>query len=182
MRPTARLVIGLLGATVLLGTAAPARAELDRAEAVVLAGFIFNFTRFTEWPVGAFRSESEPLTVCLAGGEEIREASRQLIGRLVNGREYRIRAGSVRPNNIEGCKLLFIEDEDPARAGSLIRAVAGAPVLTVGLAPGFLEEGGTIRLLSVDNRFVFEVNQGAARRLNLRMAASLLALARRVLN
>ena len=49
-------------------TPASARAQSDdRAEYSVKLAFLYNFTKFVEWPAEAFPDRGAPLNICLVG-------------------------------------------------------------------------------------------------------------------
>ena len=54
------------------------------------------------------------------------------------------------------------------------------PVLTVGESPAFVQQGGGVALVRVENRLVFDVNLGAITRSGLRVSPQMLRLAREV--
>jgi YfiR/HmsC-like len=142
----------------------------------VKAAFVYNFTKFVQWPEQAFATPQAPLVVCLPGRDALNGSLDALEGRPVLGREFRIQR-SVRPEEVKGCHVLFIPEPPDARGRELFRAAQGQPVLTVGEADGFAEAGGAIGFIARDERVQFEINPEAAARANLRISSELLRLA-----
>jgi hypothetical protein len=143
----------------------------------VKAAFLLNFTRFTEWPAGAFSSASDPFSVCVAGSDGFAP----VVERAVQGERVGTHPIAVQrlPQNsgADRCHLLFVPRTVQARAGPLLRAATRA--LTVGESPGFLEQGGMINFVIDAGRVRFDVNTTAAAMRGLRLRSRLLRLARR---
>ena len=68
--------------------------DLDQsaAEYAVKAAFLYDFTRFVEWPAGAFSSPATPIDVCVVGRNPFDSLLDEAVhGKTVNGRDIRIR-------------------------------------------------------------------------------------------
>ncbi len=58
----------------------------------VKAAFLLNFTKFIEWPAGAFASPDSPFTICILGRDPFGRALDQIVaGESVNGRKLAVR-------------------------------------------------------------------------------------------
>lgn len=173
-----RLLQGTLA--VLLGTLAPGLGGQDvREEYQVKAAYLFNFAKFVEWPAAAFRSTDAPLALCVAGRDPFGSALAAYEGRLVQGREVRVRRG-VAAGDVRSCNILFVSDSEERRLPPILAQTAGFPVLTVSDLDGFVDAGGVIGLVEADSRVQFEVNLASAARAQLKLSTQLLRLARRV--
>jgi hypothetical protein len=147
----------------------------------VKAAFVFNFSKFVEWPEGTFESATTPITLCILGdspiGDPLVEAVR---GKQVNGRDVVVHpvaslAGAA------GCNLVFISASEQARLQGIFSELADQPVLTVSDAGAAAEHGAIIGLTLEENRVRFEVNLLAARKSGLRLGSQLLKVATRVI-
>ncbi len=147
------------------------------SEPAVKAGFVYNFAKFTEWPPGAFNGPQ--VGVCLIGADPLGAVTTLLDGRPLQGRTIAVRR-QVRGDDIKTCSIVFITEVDERRQAEALRAVHGLPVLTVGDADGFIDAGGQIGLVAVDNRIQFEVNLEIAYRAGLKINSQLLKLAHAV--
>src|SRR5205814_3023140 len=147
------------------------RSEQVPIEYQVKAGYLFNFLKFIEWPD---RTESGPLTICIAGhnpfGGVLAETLR---AERVNNRSLATR---VIPEPQAGCAVIFVPKDTATTA--YLRAVRGAPTLTVGERPGFIGEGGIINFVLEQGKVRFEIDPKAAERADLRISSHLLRLAR----
>jgi hypothetical protein len=159
--------------TLLLLLHAAVRAD-TLSEDDIKAGFIFNFVKYAQWPGAALRGGE--LRVCGLGTQALAGKLSQLQGRQIMGREIQVRT-SPRPDEWRNCNLLFIPDGDQQRVDTVLRAVAQAPVLTVGDSDDFAQSGGIIGLKQKAGRIRFDINLGAARRAGLTLSSQLLKLA-----
>lgn len=173
----------LLGWLVLCGLAMPLHADGDPVanEYALKAAFLHKFTGFIDWPPAAFPSPAAPFVIAIVGDDPFGPAiDSVLAGQRVGGRPVLVRRetdGAVPPE----CHLVFVGERDAARREALLEKLAERPVLTIGEAEGFLEAGGTIRLVLAGGRVRFEVNHRVAEKSGLKISSKLLALALRVI-
>jgi len=149
----------------------------DVSEDGVKAGFILNFTKFTDWPANG--PGNAPLLICSLGPRALSGSLEALQGRTAKGREVRVRA-STRPSELHECQVLFIAADEEPRLEWVLQRVAKLPVLTISDAPDFIDAGGIIGLIIENGRVRFEINRAAARGNGLEISSQLLKLARRV--
>lgn len=153
-------------------SAALAAAQEIPLEQRVKAAYLFNFTKFVEWPADAIAADS-PLTICVAApspfGQTLDDTVR---GELVNGHALATRV--VR--DPAGCHVLFV----PGNVTSLplLREARSKPILTVGESPDFLRDGGIVKFVMHEGKVKFEISPDAAARAHLRISSRLLRLAR----
>lgn len=164
----------LAGLLLLLLTGASLGAQEPTLEYRVKAAYLFNFTKYVEWPRDALGAG--PLTICVAG----RNPFGTVLEDVVRGEEVENRAVAVRVilEPEPGCHVLFVPDG--AATAAYLRATRTAPVLTIGETPDFLGFGGTIRFIREGTNIRFEIDQQAADRAGLRISSRLLRLARPV--
>jgi hypothetical protein len=161
----------------LLSSAAVAQAP---SEYDVKAAFLYNFTKFVEWPPSAFSSGGDPLQVCILGEDPFgRSLPSVLEGEEVQGRTLRLR----RVTHLFDpglCHILFVSRSERERVPAILAVVEGAPMLTVSEIDGFVDRGGVINFRLVSGKVRFEINQTAAERAGLKVSSKLLRLAIRV--
>jgi hypothetical protein len=187
----------LLGLTLGLGSGgAPClRAQSDAsAPAVavdaVVAAYLVNFIRFTDWPPGAEAGlpPEAPLVIGVHGDRAVEDRLLE-VAETTRVRGRRLRIEVVRQaRDLEGCHLVFFgpgferggeldAETDDARA-KLLERLAGRPVLTVGAKADFLAEGGMVNLYREGSMLRFEIAAGRAEAAGLALDARLRALAR----
>lgn len=165
-----RAVRGITFALFFALASAPAAQPVSR-EYLVKAAFLYNFVKFVEWPS---RTASGPIVICVAGRNPFGTILADTIrGEIVAGRTLEARV-ILEPD--DACHVTFIPAG--ANAGAYLRAARGAAILTVGEAPGFIEQGGLIRFYLEGGGVRFEINRDGADRAGLRISSRLLQLAR----
>jgi uncharacterized protein DUF4154 len=173
----------LLAAAVSLGvfgvSAGVARAEVVAPEYDVKAAFLFNFTKFVEWPPAAFADEHSPLRICVLGENPFGKALQALMGDEVGGRRLSL-THLENLNHLETCHVLYVSRSEEDRLPHVLTGLRSAPVLTVGDTPGFIEQGGMINFILEGTKVRFDVNQEAAERAGIKVSSRLLALAKHV--
>lgn len=173
----------LLGAlavvAALLAAPGAATAQVTASESDVKAAFLYNFTKFVEWPPAAFADARSPLKICVLGEDPFGKTLRALVNEEVGGRPLSL----LRLDNLSNpaaCHVLFISRSEKNRLPQILAALGDAPVLTVGDTPELFAQGGIINFILEGSKVRFEINQEAAERVGIRISSKLLALARRV--
>ena len=168
--------MALLCAT-LLGSPQQVWAATSVKEAQIKAAFLYNFTKFVEWPEASFAAPADVFVVGLFGDSALQQALEATVkDRQVNGRSIIVKR-VVTPVEAQAVHLLFVEAGEEASFGDIRQKIAGSAVLVVGESPGFLASGGCIRLILDEQRLRFEINATAAERARLRISSQLQKLA-----
>lgn len=172
-----RLFIRLRQLVALLLCALPvahAYAEVS-SESQLKAAFLINFLKYVEFPPGT----ASTATICLLGRDTLGPFLASSEGRLIAGKELRVKRVSG-PDQLGGCQLLFIPDTEEARFPIALRWVESMPVLTVSDVDVFIRQGGGIALVRSEGRLQFDVNADALSRIGLKPSSQMMRLARQV--
>jgi hypothetical protein len=156
---------------------APA-AEPTVEEYHVKGAFLLNFAKFVEWPAEAFKGPAEAISICVLGANpftpELDVAARQIV---VDKRTAMVRQISD-AQQARQCQIVFMSVSERKRVRSVLEALQGAAVLTVGESDGFIANGGVIELKVDEGRVRMEISEEAAKRAGLHISAKLLSLAK----
>jgi hypothetical protein len=140
----------------------------------VQAIYLYNFAKFVRWPPG---SPATTLDICIAGQKTYVDSLTKVVaGETINTHPLAVRAVQ-RPEDAAGCAILFIDASAKERLEGLLAATAGKPVLTVSDIPGFLDSGGMIQFLLIDNRVRFSVDLRPVARSGITLSSELLKVA-----
>jgi hypothetical protein len=166
----------------LLGLMVPGRSASAQDPALeyrVKAAYLLNFTRYTEWPPATFPGPGAALNVCIVGRDPFGPVlDHTLMAHRTSGRPLRI-LRPARPTE-DLCHVAFLGAATPAVLESWLAALATEPTLTVGDGDSFVDAGGMIGFVMVDETVRFEINAAAARAARLQLSSRLLALATRL--
>ncbi len=140
----------------------------------VQAVFLFNFSRFVEWPAQAFAAPTDPFVIGIVGsdpfGARLDEAVRneQINGHPLTVRRFRSAA------EIENCQILFIDRSEIGRLGQVLNALDHRNTLTVSQADGAAQRGVMIQFATENSRIRLRINVDAARAAGLTISSKLL--------
>jgi hypothetical protein len=152
----------------------PASLQEAGLEYRVKAAYLFNFTKFVEWPDVTLQNATA-FTICTAAINPFGAALSSTVSD-ETAAMLPLAARVVTAAEAASCHVLFVPRG--VAAAPYLRAVASSPVLTVGESPQFLEQGGAINFVIQDGRVRFVINQAAAERARLRVSSRLLQLGR----
>jgi len=140
------------------------------------AAYLVNFLKYVEWPA----SQRSSSTICLFGRDTLGPFLSSHEGRVIGGKELRIRRVNS-PDDMASCQLVYIPEVEEARIGAVLRWTSGMPVLTASNADGFARSGGGIELLRNAGRVQFIVNADMMARHGLVPSSQMMRLASRVI-
>jgi hypothetical protein len=171
------------------GLAAAESSPGGLTEYQVKAGYLYNFTKFTDWPAGTFASASAPLVIGIVGEDPFGKTMDDLVkGEVVDLHPLVIKR--LQPgDDLRSCQVLFICRNEKDQMPALLQKLKGSPVLTVSDTNGFADEGGMINFVIVEEKVTveekeiveekvkLEINQAAAEGAGLQISAKLLEIA-----
>jgi hypothetical protein len=145
------------------------------------AAFLYNFTKFVEWPGDSFPTNNSPLRLCVLGNAPFSsELSQVTEGKIVGGHPVQV-AALDNWHHARDCQLVFISSSELMPLRDILQGLRGTSALTVGDSKSFAQEGGMIGLFIEGERMRFEVNLRVANAAHLKISSKLLSLAKAVL-
>jgi hypothetical protein len=150
----------------------------ESPEYTVKLAFLYNFTKFVEWPPDSYRAPSAPLLICIVGHDPFSQILEgELRTRNVGGHPVEVR--SLKPNDkLNFCQIVFVPATEKQYADRIVSGLKGSNTLTVGETDGFAVQGGIINLTVEANKVHFEINRLAADRAGLKISSRLLSIAK----
>lgn len=153
------------------------RGEDSAPEAALKAAFIYNFTKFVEWPSSVPAGQ---LRLCTIGNSAVSEALASFEGKQALGRTVTLQA-VTRSTGAAPCQLVYLADTTTSRhLAETLAELKGRPVLTVSDHTDFLNLGGMIAITRSADRLRFEVDLPTIQNAELKVAAPLLRMAKTV--
>jgi len=146
----------------------------------VEAAFLRNFAHYVTWPAGAFAAPRSPWRIGILGRDPFGTVlENTLKGRTEQGRPFEIyRADTL--EELPECNIVFVAYRDGARRRAVLAELRGKPVLTVGDAAEFLQEGGIIRF-EVADRVKMSINLDRAKSASLTIQTKMLEVSDQVM-
>ena len=163
-------------AVALAGAPIGAEQRSATAEDNIKATFLFNFTKFVEWPAP---DRTQPFRICTIEPGFGTTVERTIAGETTGGRPIE-HVTPRTPEAARDCHILFVGQLEGERIERWLAATRGAPVLIVGESRAAWDRGAHINFVVDDNRVKFDVNPAAASRAGLTVSSKLLRVARTI--
>jgi YfiR/HmsC-like len=163
------LVAGCLAARLVAQAAAP----------TLKAAFLYNFAKFTQWPLDSL-PPGEALAFCTNDDAVAAALTLATAGRSIEGHRLEIRQLQldVRSSRLRACHMLYVSELDRKSATQLLDRLKGAPVFTVGDLDEFVQIGGIARFFVEEGRMRFAIGVESAERARLQLSSKLLSVAK----
>jgi hypothetical protein len=168
--------IALLSVLFFIGPATALCDPVTGSEYEVKLGFIYNFINFVTWPETSFKSNSDPLVMCIASDNPSSEVLFRIDGKRIKQRTIKVIAYQEEICLTQS-HTLFFATQDKAFIQQVLDRIKGLSILTIGEVDGFTRLGGVINFFEEHNRLRFRVNIDAVQRNALKMSSQLLVSA-----
>ncbi len=144
----------------------------------IKAAFLYNFTRFVDWPPERFETDESPIVIYILGRDLFGDGLRDSVAeRTVNGRRLRVESIRSASEAADGHLLFVAAGEEGLASRSALRELHRSSVLTVGESEVFRARGGIITFTVIDARIRFHINRTSAQQTDLRISSQLLQIA-----
>jgi hypothetical protein len=143
----------------------------------VKAAYLFNFSRFVEWPPKSAETANDSFAICVLGRDPFGTALNSTVARETIAGKSVVAKQIVSPQDAEHCRVLFISSSEDRRLKQILAALGTASILTVSDLPRFTERGGMVQFVLAENRVRFEVNSAITERAGLTLSSELLKVA-----
>jgi hypothetical protein len=143
-------------------------------EQEIKAAFIYNFTRFIDWPPQAYSAVNAPFIIGVVGNDPVSASLADLVKDEKLGNHIITVQRFSDLKQISQCNILFISAEEASRNNKLILSINRRGILTVSDVPDFSKWGGIVRFFKAENRLRLEINPIEAKAAELTISSKLL--------
>jgi hypothetical protein len=175
-RPLPRLAAVALG-WALLGLPNVQGQHAKPTEYEVKATYLYNFSRFVEWPAQGAQVQGDSFAICVLGENPFGTALNAAVAQETVAGKSVIARQIPAPQDAISCRVLFISSSEEKRLKQILAILGTASVLTVSDLPRFTQRGGMVQFVLEGNRVRFEVNSAIAERAGLTLSSELLKVA-----
>jgi hypothetical protein len=159
---------------IVLSIAAMPRAQAQVSNYKAYTLFVYNFTKYIQWPEGSIKDE---FVIGVFGKSPIIEEL-QKMGSLKKAGDKIIRIVELSETTLNSeVHILFVPEEKSNQLSTILAAIKGKPVLLVSERQGLVEKGAGISFLSDHNNLKFEMNSNSIANQKLKSSKTLEALA-----
>jgi hypothetical protein len=142
----------------------------------VKAVYIYNFSRFVEWPAKP-GPLADDFSICVLGQDPFGQNLNSALANVtIAGKKVAVKRIST-PQEAESCRVLFISGSEEKRLKQILGVLDGASILTVSDMPEFTDRGGMMQFVWDGDRVRFEVNLATAEHAGLSLSSELLKVA-----
>ena len=175
-----RTFISLLGVLFLSHIRLGAADSSVSKEYQIKAAFLYNFTKFVEWPRSRFPDDSSPIVIGVLGQNPFGDELEKIVhDRKVNGRGIAIKIIDS-PAEAAAVHVLFVKEGGENYVTEMEKQPYSGGILTVGESEKFMSSGGMISFNMAADKVRFEISVKAAEKSGLKISAQLQKLATRV--
>lgn len=136
--------------------------------------YIYSFTKYIQWPDEMSQGDFEiyvlgdsPILPLLRKMEELKK---------VGDRNIKVIQVNS-PSEIKKCNILFVPSSKSSQWDEIMNVVNNQSILMITEEPGMGQKGSHINFLMKDGKLVFELNQAATSKKNLKVSNQLLTVA-----
>ncbi len=140
------------------------------------AAYLYQFTKFTQWPSRQFVNKTTPIRICVLGRNPFGDLLDSFSSRESQHRQLLIKYLSSL-QNIASCHVVFISKSEEKRLTQILSRIANSPVLSVSDMEGFAKRGGIIGFVPKSRRIGIEINVAASRSSGAKLSSKLLEVA-----
>jgi hypothetical protein len=160
----------------LLSKARAAEGPPVSREYQIKAAFLYNFTKFVEWPPSRFATPESPIIIGILGDNPFGDVLETIVkDRRVNNRPIEIRLVATKAE-AAAVHVLFSGAGHEQQIAAMRGLLQAQSVLTVGETPQFAASGGIIDFIVGDDKVRFFINAGSGDQAGLKISAQLLKL------
>ncbi len=140
------------------------------------AAFVYNFTRFVEWPASGSNRPGVPFVISVLNEDRLADKIHELVkGEQIGSRPIVVRRLNKK-SEIGNCNILYVSGKDASELKDQLSNISRRGVLTVSDAPNFARWGGIIRFFKDENKLRMQINIDEARSSRFGISSKLLSL------
>jgi hypothetical protein len=141
------------------------------------AAFIYNFTKFVDWPDDAFADATSPIVIGVLGKDPFSSGLEEAIrDRKAHNRSIVVRQLAT-PYAAHGAQLIFVSADESNRLNELSSTLRGTHTLIVTEFQQGPSKAGAINFVLDGDKLRFEINMDEANAAGIKISAQLQKLA-----
>jgi hypothetical protein len=133
--------------------------------------YLYNFTRYFEWPTSMREGDFVIATVGTNPGIQ-GELNKLAKSKMVNNQKIQVKASSSL-GDAGKCNILYLLGDNSSMLSEAIKQYRGKGTLVICEKNGMGRAGATINFVIIDNKQEFELNNSSVQKANLKVSAEL---------
>ncbi len=149
---------------------------INNTEYNLKAAYLYQFTKFTQWPGRLFINQNSPIKICILGKNPFGKSLDSFSSRASQGRNLSITYISLL-RSIASCHVVFISRSEDQRLPQILHYIENSPVLSVSDIDNFAQRGGIIGFVPRQRKVGLEINVAASHTSGTKISSKLLGVA-----
>lgn len=150
-------------------------------EVQLQAVYLYNFFNFVKWPSQDSPDKKDSLKIGVIGESAINRELDILKEKVADSKKIALDIVHYGPydskKDYRDCQIIFVSRSEKANFKKITDSLGNSPILTVADSEDFIDAGGIISLINIDNRLRFQINRSAAFLAGLNLSSQLLKTA-----
>ena len=152
--------------------------EGEEANAKIKAIYIYNFTKYIEWP-DSYKEGSFVIGFIGNNSYLLSELSKMANAKKAGNQNIEIRNITTLDDNAK-YNIVFLLSDNSAQIGEVVSKAKGKSTLIVTEKPGLAEKGAAINFIVEDNKQKIELNKANIEKYKLKVAENLVKMSKQV--
>src|SRR5262249_16674148 len=144
--------------------------------AKIKAVFIYNFTKYVEWPK-SYKEGNFVITILGSSSGLLTELNTMAGNKTVGAQRFEINSRTSADGIPPKCHILFIPGTTEVKLSEITSKLKGRNTLIITEKTGSIKQGAAINFVVVENKQKFEVNKTNAEKYELKISSTLTSLA-----
>ncbi|VAW68953.1 hypothetical protein MNBD_GAMMA10-866 [hydrothermal vent metagenome] len=153
----------------------------NNSEYKIKAAYLYQFTKFTQWPSHLFTDSNAPINICVLGRNPFGTLLENFTRKTSQQRTLTVNY-LTSLKNLTDCHVVFISRSEESRLAQILRKVEHSPILTVSDINNFVQLGGIIGFVPERKKVRITINLHASRTSGAKLSSKLLEVATLVHN
>ena len=148
-------------------------AEASSADYKLKAAYIYQFTKFAQWPDFSFDNNTSPIVICVLGDNPFNKTLDSFSSRSSQGRSLKVRY-LAKLEDFSDCHIVFVSKSLKKHLDNILIKLKNHSVLSVSDIEGFAMGGGIIGFIKKKRRVGIEINVNMSKSSGVKLSSKLL--------
>jgi len=148
-------------------------AGASSADYKLKAAYIYQFTKFTNWPDASFDNNDSPIVICVLGDNPFDETLDDFPSRSSQNRSLKVKY-LITSEKVKDCHVVFVSQSLENNLNKILLTLKKHSVLSVSDIDDFAKRGGIIGFVKKQRRIGIEINVMASKNNGVMLSSKLL--------
>jgi len=148
-------------------------AQASSADYKLKAAYIYQFTKFAQWPETSFDNNKSPIVICVMGKSPFEKTLDSFSSRSSQNRSLKVEY-LAKPENIADCHVVFVGQSLEKNLDNILLKLKNHSVLSVSDIDDFAMRGGIIGFVKKQRRVGIEINVTVSKSSGVMLSSKLL--------